>query len=78
MVVRTTLYVDEEVLERARHHVGERGLSRFVNEVLAEKLDALAKHRIAEAMREGYIATREERVTLNDDWHMIDGEQWPE
>ncbi|CAA9254334.1 MAG: hypothetical protein AVDCRST_MAG77-2355 [uncultured Chloroflexi bacterium] len=78
MATRATLYLDDDVLERARRHTGDRGLSRFVSEVLAEKLDALARHQIAESMREGYVATRDDRDALNADWQAIDGERWPE
>jgi hypothetical protein len=78
MATRTTLYLDDKVLERARQVTGERGLSKFVSEALAEKLDAIKERQIAEAMREGYIATREDRSRLNADWGAIDGERWPE
>jgi hypothetical protein len=36
MPVRTTVYLDERVLEQVRRHVPERGLSRFINQMLAE------------------------------------------
>jgi hypothetical protein len=78
MAVRTTVYVDDAVLERARRQVGERGLSRLVNQALTEKLDAIEERQIEEQMREGYLASREERAALNEDWQSVDGERWPE
>ena len=78
MPVRTTVYVEGEVLERARSVVGERGLSRLVNEALAEKLDAIERARVEALMREGYVASRADRAALSEDWQALDGEKWPE
>ena len=42
MAMRTTIYVDESLIARLRRFVPSRGLNRFVNEALAEKVAALA------------------------------------
>ena len=78
MPVRTTVHLEEDVLVRVRQLVPSRGLSRFINETLAEKLDALEREQIEQEMREGYIATREDRAALNEDWGVLDTEGWPE
>jgi hypothetical protein len=78
MPVRTTVHLEEDLLVRVRQLVPTRGLSRFINETLAEKLDALEREQVEAAMREGYIATREERAALNQDWAVVDTESWPE
>ncbi len=78
MPVRTTIHLDESLLTRVRQLVPNRGLSRFINETLTEKLDALERQRIEDAMREGYIATREDRAALNQDWGALDTVDWPE
>jgi hypothetical protein len=77
MVVRTTVHLQEELLMRARRFVPQRGMSRFLNQALAEKLAALERQELEQAMKEGYLATREERAALNDDWQVVDGEHWP-
>ena len=77
-MVRTTINLDPEVLARARQLVPERGLSRFINDTLNEKMAQLERQRIEAAMKEGYIATRQERAELDEDWAAIDGEGWPE
>jgi metal-responsive CopG/Arc/MetJ family transcriptional regulator len=78
MPVRTTIRLDERVLDRLRPFVRPRGLSRFINEAMAEKLAALERERLEAEMREGYIATREDRAELNVDWSVVDFEAWPE
>jgi hypothetical protein len=78
MPVRTTIHLDEDVLVRVRQLVPSRGLSRFVNDTLAEKLDTLEQQQTETAMREGYIATRADRAALNEDWAVLDTEGWPE
>ena len=70
--------LDEELLLRLREFVPQRRLSRFINETLAEKLAALERQRIEEEMKEGYIATRQDRDELAEDWKVVDTEGWPE
>jgi hypothetical protein len=78
MPVRTTVYLEEDVLERVRKHVPERGLSKFINQTLAEKAETLERKRIEELAIEGYIATREDRAELAQDWEVVDLEGWPD
>ena len=78
MPIRTTVHLEEDVLVRVRQFVPSRGLSRFINEALAEKLETLERQQIEQAMREGYLATREDREALNRDWSALDTEGWPE
>jgi hypothetical protein len=76
MPTRITVYLDEELLARLRRLLPPRHLNRFVNEAVAEKVAALERTE-AEAMRQGYLATRRERAALNEDWQVIDTEGWP-
>ena len=78
MPVRTTVHLEEDLLVRVRRLVPGRGLSRFINESLAERLATLERQQVEAAMREGYLATREEREALNRDWGVLDVEGWPE
>jgi metal-responsive CopG/Arc/MetJ family transcriptional regulator len=77
MSVRTTVYLDEDLLARLRRVVPPRGLNRFVNDALAERVADLERRRIAEDMKVGYLTTREERDELADDWRAVDTEGWP-
>ena len=77
MAVRTTVHLDDALLARARRFVPPRGLNRFINEALAEKLDALEREQVEGAMREGYLATRDDRSELDADWQVVDIESWP-
>ncbi|HWQ13814.1 MAG TPA: type II toxin-antitoxin system CcdA family antitoxin [Roseiflexaceae bacterium] len=77
MTVRTTVYLDEELVERARRFVPPRGLSQLLNDLLAQRIAELERAELEAQMREGYIATREDRQALNDDWQAVDGEGWP-
>jgi hypothetical protein len=77
MPTRTTIYLDEALLTRARRFVPARGLSQLLNELLADRLAQLEQAEIEAAMREGYLATRHDRQALNEDWQALDGEGWP-
>jgi len=77
MPARTTIYLDEALVARARRLVPARGLSQLVNELLAERIAELEQAELEAQLREGYIATRQERQTLNADWEATDVEGWP-
>jgi hypothetical protein len=72
------VYLDDELNQRLRRLVPARGLNRFINDAIAEKVRALEEQRIIAEMREGYIATREDRDELAQDWEAVDLEGWPE
>jgi predicted transcriptional regulator len=78
MAVRTTIYLSEDLDRRLRELVPPRGLNRFINEVVAERVTALEEARILAEMREGYAATREDRGEISQDWEVITAEGWPE
>ena len=78
MPVRTTVYLDAEVLELVRRHVPERGLSRFINRTLAEKAEALERKRIEELLIEGYKASWTEQGDVDRDWRVVETEGWPD
>ena len=78
MGVRTTIQIDDALMERVRRIVPPRGFNQFVNEALAARADAVERERLEREMMEGYIATREDRRALNLDWQIVDGEGWPE
>lgn len=75
--MRTTIYLSDDVNARLRRLVPQRGLNRFINQALAEKIDALERQQLEQAMKEGYLATRAERVELNSDWSALDIADWP-
>lgn len=76
--MRKTKYVDDEFDARLRRVVPNRGINRFVNQAIAEKLDTEERVRLEKNMQEGYIATRQVRAELNDEWAVTDVEGWPE
>jgi hypothetical protein len=78
MPKRTTVYLDEEVLATVRTHISQRGLSDFINRALAEKAAALERARIDKLMIEGYVATREDRAELAEEWRAVETEGWPD
>ncbi len=78
MSLRTTIYLDEGVIERVRRHIPQRGLSQLINDLLQQKAAELEEAEIAAQMREGYLATNQDRIALNEDWQGIDGEGWPQ
>ena len=78
MVVRTTIQLDDGLAAKLRALVPSRGLNRFINQAVAEKVAGLEQQRIADAMKEGYLATRSDREDLNRDWDVVDTEAWPD
>ena len=78
MAKRTTLYLDEALLERARRFVPARGISMLVNQLLAERLADLERAALEKEMREGYLAVARERNELNQEWGSLDLEEWPD
>jgi predicted transcriptional regulator len=76
--MRTTIYLDEDLNVRLRRLVPHRGLNRFINEAVAEKVEALERQRIEKEMMEGYLAASVDREELARDWEVIDLEGWPE
>ena len=77
MTIRTTIYLDEKLLERVRRFVAPRDLSRLVSKLLDERVRQLEQVEIETAMRNGYLATNSERQELNAGWQVVDGEGWP-
>ncbi len=77
MAIRTTVHLDESLVARLRQIAPPRGLNRFINDAVAEKLDALDRQRTEQRMKEGYLATRQDRAQLNADWQVVDTEDWP-
>ena len=77
MTIRTTIYLDERLLERVQRFVAPCDLSRLVSELLDERVRQLEQVEIETAMRNGYLATNNERRDLNADWQIVDGEGWP-
>ena len=76
-MAKTTVHLDDALVERLRRHVPPRRLNRFINQTLAEKIDALERAQVEAAMREGYVATRADREELATDWDVLDAEGWP-
>jgi len=76
-MTRTTIYLDDTLLARVRRYVPPRSLSQLVNELLAERIAQLEQAEIEAQMREGYLATRQERQELSNDWQAVDSEGWP-
>jgi hypothetical protein len=77
MITRTTIYIDESLMNRVRSHVPPRGLSALINELLTERVQQWEQAELQARLREGYLATRAERREVNEDWQAIDGEGWP-
>ncbi len=78
MAVRTTVHLQEELAAKVRELVPSRGVNRFINEAVAEKVAAIERQRIEALMIEGYIANRERDLEIAEDWEAVDLENWPE
>lgn len=76
--MRTTIDLDDELAARLRALLPARRLNRFINETLTEKVDALERRAIEDAMKEGYLAEQRQQYRLVSDWEPIETEDWPE
>ena len=52
-------------------------MDRFMNEAIAEKLAALEQQQLEQAMKEGYLATNDDRIALDRDWDAVVVIDWP-
>ncbi len=75
-MVRTTIYLDERVRERLQQLIGPPKITHFINEAVADKIAALEQQQLEQAMKEGDLATAEERAALNCDWEAVDVPDW--
>lgn len=75
---RTTIYLDDELNDRLRSIVQPRGINRFVQSAIAEKLASMERKRIIAEIREGYEATRDDWDEISEDWAPLEVEGWPE
>ena len=78
MAVRTTIHLDPELASKVRELVPARGVNRFINEAVAEKVAAIARKKLEDELREGYLATNDDRDEIMRDWEAVDLEGWPE
>ena len=76
-MARTTVYLDDGVRERLHSLIPPRKLNRFINEAVAEKIAALEQQQLEHAMKEGYLATNDDRTALNRDWEAVTVSDWP-
>jgi hypothetical protein len=76
-MARTTVYLDDGVRERLRGLIPPRKFNSFINEAVAEKIAALEQQRLEHAMKEGYLATNDDRTALNRDWEAVALSDWP-
>lgn len=77
MATRTTITLDDQLHARLKQLTGPRGMSRFINETLAEKIQRVEHEKIEALMKAGYLATKSDRAELNADWGAVDIEEWP-
>ena len=78
MSIHTIIDLDEELYFKLKQLIAPCGMSQFINETLWEKIQQLEKRDIETAMKEGYLATKKDRATLNQEWQSVDTEGWPE
>lgn len=76
--VRTTIQLDDEIVDRLRRFVPNRGMNQFIAEAVTARLSALERSELELTMKEGYSGIRQARRVLNTDWAAAEVESWPE
>lgn len=74
--MRTTIIIEDALYEKFKSLAAKRKLSEFINQLLREKLEEEKNRMLSKRMKEGYLATRRERRSLNKDWDSILDEDW--
>ena len=74
---RIILSLDEALIQRAEQLLPPGRLSELINTLLSEWLIKQEQAEVEAQMREGYLAVREERQELNEEWQAVDGAEWP-
>ncbi len=74
---RIILSLDESLIQRAEQILPPGGLSEIINALLSEWLIKQEQAEVEAQMREGYLAVREERQELNEEWQVVDDVGWP-
>ena len=74
---RITLSLDESLIQRAEQIMPTGRLNELISTLLSEWLIKQEQAEVEAQMREGYLAAREERQELNDEWQAVDGVGWP-
>jgi post-segregation antitoxin (ccd killing protein) len=70
---RVTLTLDRQVVEETRALGGEN-MSRLVNSLLSERLDASRRMRLEEELRLGYLAEAETDMQIMHEYRHVDRE----
>ena len=78
MAVRTTVLLESDLARRLREFVPSRGLNRFINQAVAEKLGALERVQLEAELKEGYLAAEREQSEVSADWEAVGLEDWPD
>ena len=74
--MRTTIIIEDALYEKFKSLAAKRKLSEFINQLLREKLEEEKNRMLSKRMKEGYLATRRERKSFNEDWDSILAEDW--
>ena len=74
--MRTTIIIEDVLYEKFKSLAAKRKLSEFINQLLREKLEEEENKTLSKRMKEGYLATRRERKSLNEDWDSILAKDW--
>jgi metal-responsive CopG/Arc/MetJ family transcriptional regulator len=74
--MRTTIIIEDALYEKFKSLASKRKLSEFINQLLREKLEEEENRALSQKMKEGYLATRRERKSLNEAWDPILAEDW--
>lgn len=77
MPARTTVQLDPGLAQRLRGVVPSRGLNRFINQAVSEKLAAIERDKLEAEMREGYQAAERDQKEVAADWEPLSIEGWP-
>ncbi len=74
--IRLNFTIPEEIAERLREKIAERGRSAFIAEAIKERLDEMEREQFRLLMAEGYRVRREEDREMDQEWEAATLENW--
>jgi hypothetical protein len=75
--VRRTLYLDEDLDRKLRTIIPSRQVNGFIVDAVRDKLKQLERSQIEALMIEGYKTSAVDQRDVDDDWSVLETENWP-
>ena len=77
-MVRMNITIPEDLARRLNDLVGIRGKSRFIAEIIKDRIKKMEQEEIERRLEEGYRAGKDESLSIAEEFETVDLEGWDE